>query len=1409
MPPKSWAWEHFFSDGKTRPGKDRSHFAAWRNFCTNAARHHLQEEDRLAVEFGTIEAVRSKEELIQQARLDICVITGKPRILCNHLRRCQYCPASVKSKATFEATGDGLSEDTTSFHASSEASSVPNSDSETAFASPHVISSSLKRSATSSVSASSFKKPRQQSEFTVYASKSNPWSAQRQQLFETMLLNAFTSAGWAHHGIEDPDVRAFFHEFIPSAQNPWRKTLGGSILDRMIIKAEGEAKEHVKGKYATMQCDGWKDVSKKHLLAFMFTADRKARITNVHDNSAQRKSAEKLKTLMDSELDYMTKVLLLLVIGICGDASGDERAARLQMLAKYPYLLIADCWAHQIQLIVGDYIKANPEVAEAIDSTVMVIKWFMYHSYAPGIFNKEQLMTYSSVLALIFPIITRWTAHFCAIARLLQVKKAMVIVVMKYETELVNSVGNKKETLDKARKVMEIIKSGSFWDSLTQIKEYLQPLAIAANVAHAANTRCDHVLLMLAKLYKVYNAMQLNDDSFTMYNIDSPVTPIIKSIEKRWAKADQDLFIACLYLNPLIGYQLFNVSTLPLGVLIGMLRRLYARVFQVAEVEIPSNLVTSIMAYNEQEGIFSEMSWPIQTLKLSFAEQNDGEIDPVTLWKFTDKKNPLTRLAILLLSFTPNSASCERVFSTMGNIKTKKRNRLGTKMCMAVSRSFRTKPRSLPARLMASQAMPAPAKDVLLVGFGAQCLRPIDAFILKRGGLARVTAVARSNYEAVKRDGMHIMSGKYGDHPSWQPDRLCSSLSEALDRPYSYVFVATKFLPDVLPTTTLLAPLLSPAYAHPQPAYVLLQNGLGIEDALYKAISGLPQKEEAPTIVSCTVNIGTNLLSDNVVEHGNFDRLVVGLYKPGNYTDESQTTEEVALLEDVGKMLKAGGSEVMLVPEIQRHRFKKNFWNLCFSSIATLSSYPLRAIFQDPTIEKQVLPVLYAIMQENLAVGRAMGFDEAALPSSVIEETIRQTGEIHRRADSKHKASMLLDYEKGRPMEIEVILGEIVRKANELKVDIPLPVPHMPFQSLLLPLSSFAFVALYYLVSPYYASTRQKAWVLTAFTSFLMTCASLPFAWDYAAGGMSVHAVRTSATYAGIMNTLFQAYLISDLILGALHYRQHVNLLSGWVHHALYILIVEFAKRHSWAHLFSFCACMELPTFILSLGTLHPHLRSDYLFAASFFATRILLHAILLVSYTLSRNRNTLLAGSFAPASILAGAFLLHTQWFVQCVKGNMRRYRLRGEAIRSEATASQRMHVEEIAPSLSATGASLHPEATHAVLQAVPRQSVLNTPCTTSSSSTVPSFDPAVQSAGRPWKFMRRDSLDRALRTFHTIQSTRLELHRAVHEIQQSTGFRELQRAKQRVYDRIPDRQVVFDYVGLNSRGRDSVAVH
>ncbi|OCH92756.1 ApbA-domain-containing protein [Obba rivulosa] len=370
-------------------------------------------------------------------------------------------------------------------------------------------------------------------------------------------------------------------------------------------------------------------------------------------------------------------------------------------------------------------------------------------------------------------------------------------------------------------------------------------------------------------------------------------------------------------------------------------------------------------------------------------------------------------------------------------------------------------------------------KDVLLVGCGA--VGAIYSLILKRSGLARVTVVARSNYEAVQAHGLDIRSQKYGHLESWRPDRLFPNVQQALDRPYSYVILTTKAIPELTRTPTVLAPLLSPPYidTHPQPAYVIMQNGLGVEADLYKALKKLKSTEE-PKIIGTAVWIGTGMLSDNIVEHNNFDRVQMGVYRP-DPTIVKNTPAESALLEDFASILRAGGSDVTVVPEIQRIKYSKNFWNAVLGASAALSRFPLTAIFRppqnepghasssdppapapgvpastpsphdphfdtstvpsaSPALSAHTIPFLRDALAELYELGSALFPASDAGPGlepDIVQRTLRNTANIHARPDAMHRASMLVDVEKGRPMEVEVVLGEVVRAARQKGVAVP------------------------------------------------------------------------------------------------------------------------------------------------------------------------------------------------------------------------------------------------------------------------------------------------------------------------------------------------------------------------------------
>lgn len=152
---------------------------------------------------------------------------------------------------------------------------------------------------------------------------------------------------------------------------------------------------------------------------------------------------------------------------------------------------------------------------------------------------------------------------------------------------------------------------------------------------------------------------------------------------------------------------------------------------------------------------------------------------------------------------------------------------------------------------------------------------------------------------------------------------------------------------------------------------------------------------------------------------------------------------------------------------------------------------------------------------------------------------------------------------------------------------------------------------------------------------------------------------------------------LRDLTVGSLYYPDHINIATGWGHHIVYMILVEFIVQREWSHIFVLAGVMELPTFLLAISTLYPKLRNDIVFATTFLATRIIFHIGLLASYIPKSTRLAAVGGSFLPAILFALAFPMHVMWFIGCIKGFIRRAKARHE---TAATAT--LPVPSAAPS-------------------------------------------------------------------------------------------------------------------------------
>lgn len=90
----------------------------------------------------------------------------------------------------------------------------------------------------------------------------------------------------------------------------------------------------------------------------------------------------------------------------------------------------------------------------------------------------------------------------------------------------------------------------------------------------------------------------------------------------------------------------------------------------------------------------------------------------------------------------------------------------------------------------------------------------------------------------------------------------------------------------------------------------------------------------------------------------------------------------------------------------------------------------MRELLAQPNVEL-VNATIKGIMDEIILVARTSGIHTDALLEDEAVDIVRRTKPID------FKPSMLVDLEANRPIEVEVILGEIVRKAAEVGDPVP------------------------------------------------------------------------------------------------------------------------------------------------------------------------------------------------------------------------------------------------------------------------------------------------------------------------------------------------------------------------------------
>ncbi|OAA63487.1 Ketopantoate reductase ApbA/PanE [Niveomyces insectorum RCEF 264] len=295
--------------------------------------------------------------------------------------------------------------------------------------------------------------------------------------------------------------------------------------------------------------------------------------------------------------------------------------------------------------------------------------------------------------------------------------------------------------------------------------------------------------------------------------------------------------------------------------------------------------------------------------------------------------------------------------------------------------------------------------------FGTGGVGTMAAYALEIGGKARVTAVLRSNYAAVQKNGMTIDSIEHGhDIKGWRPSE--SKFTVSLE-PFDFVLVTTKNLPEVSPTA---GELIEPAVTPGTTAIVLSQNGLNIEKPF---VSRFPRNP----IISSISTIGATEKPHGVVLHNDTDEQKIGpFHNPGVAPEvaEAAARRYVEIYNACGKL------SIVYEHDVLKTRWRKLIYNASFNSVATLLRMDTtRMRMAQHVIDDLIKP----IMREIIAAGNAAGAD--------LDPGLANTIVFSDPEEAFFSPSMLQDMEKGNLMEIEVIVGEPLREGEARGVPMP------------------------------------------------------------------------------------------------------------------------------------------------------------------------------------------------------------------------------------------------------------------------------------------------------------------------------------------------------------------------------------
>ncbi|ADI63574.1 putative 2-dehydropantoate 2-reductase [Trichormus azollae] len=261
----------------------------------------------------------------------------------------------------------------------------------------------------------------------------------------------------------------------------------------------------------------------------------------------------------------------------------------------------------------------------------------------------------------------------------------------------------------------------------------------------------------------------------------------------------------------------------------------------------------------------------------------------------------------------------------------------------------------------------------------------------------------KSDYPDVKQNGL-IVESKDGDFllPQVQAYNDVGKMPSC-----DVVVVALKT------TQNHLLQQMLPAVIKDDGVVLVLQNGLGIEAQVAEIVGNI------------RVLGGLCFLCSNKVGPGHIRHLDYGQITLGEYTSNYYPSGFTDKMQEIATDFENAGISIELVEDLLLGRWKKLVWNIPYNGLSVI----LNATTDELMANMHTRQLVEQLMFEVILGAKST---ERLIPESFIQTMLDYTVKM-----KPYRTSMKIDFDECRPLEVEAIFGNSLKKAEAGGVNLP------------------------------------------------------------------------------------------------------------------------------------------------------------------------------------------------------------------------------------------------------------------------------------------------------------------------------------------------------------------------------------